>query len=302
MGGHADPERRERRRALVVEHAQHEFCAGRKGKSQRGAARTGSDHGVAHSGADPLIDECGAERRLGVRSCCHPPIVPLMDAVAADVEPITIEIFSDVICPWCYIGKRRFEKGLEQLAPEVRNRFQIEWRPYQLDQTAPSGPGRPVVDTYAKKFGGDERAREILAHLTGIAAEDGLEFHMDQAKRANTLDAHRLLWWALTTSGSDVQSALKERMLRAYFVEGREIGVREDLASYASDVGLDADAALWFLESGEGVGEVREELAKATTLGITGVPAFVIGGQWVIPGAQDPDTFARVLTRAASQL
>jgi predicted DsbA family dithiol-disulfide isomerase len=225
-----------------------------------------------------------------------------MDAVAAQAEPIMIEIFSDVICPWCYIGKRRFEKALERLDPEVRDRFHIEWRPYQLDQTAPRGPGRAVVDTYAKKFGGDERAREILAHLTAVAAEDGLEYRMDLAKRANTLDAHRLLWWALTTKGSEMQWALKECLLRAYFVEGREIGVHDDLVSFASDVGLDPDAARAFLESEEGVGEVREELARANTLGITGVPAFVIGGQWVIPGAQDPDTFVRVLTRAAAQL
>lgn len=218
------------------------------------------------------------------------------------VTSLSVEIWSDVVCPWCYIGKRRFERALEALAngPDPIT-VDVVYRAYQLDPTAPRGQSTPVAETYAKKFGGPERAAAIIDNLTRTAAEDGLEFRMDIARRSNTLLAHRLLWWA----GCDdraVQARLKEVLLDAYFVRGRHIGDATELAELAAPVlGTTTDRILSFLGSDEGVGEVNEELAMAASHGITGVPTYVISGQWAIPGAQDSDTFERVLRRAAAR-
>ena len=205
---------------------------------------------------------------------------------------VSVEIWSDVVCPWCYIGKRRFEKAIDLLRDEVE--FEIAFRPYQLDPTASPGKATPVKEVYAKKFGGPERAAQILQHVTGIAAEDGLEFHMERSLRANTLLAHRLLWLA---EASGHQYALKERLLKAYFVDGLDVGNPDVLASCAADVGMPADNVLAFLESTDGVEEVRRQLDLAAQAEITAVPTFVIDGKWSIPGAQDPDTFVNVIHR-----
>jgi predicted DsbA family dithiol-disulfide isomerase len=109
---------------------------------------------------------------------------------------ISVDIFSDVVCPWCYIGKRRFETGLAQIDDDLGVDFTITYHAYQLDPTAAPGVATPVREAYAKKFGGPERADEILSHVTNAAAEDGITFHMDQALRANTLLAHRMIWLA----------------------------------------------------------------------------------------------------------
>lgn len=218
------------------------------------------------------------------------------------VTSLSVEIWSDVVCPWCYIGKRRFERALEALAsgPEPIT-VDVVYRAYQLDPTAPRGRSTPVAEAYAKKFGGPERAAVIIDNLTRTAAEDGLEFRMDIARRSNTLLAHRLLWWAGCRDRS-VQALLKEALLDAYFVRGRHVGDANELAELAAPVlGETTERILAFLNSDEGVGEVNEELAMAASHGITGVPTYVISGQWAIPGAQDSDTFERVLRRAAAR-
>lgn len=206
-----------------------------------------------------------------------------------------VEIWSDIVCPWCYIGKRRFETALERVR-ELPGAEQIEvvYRPYQLDPTASPGRVQPVAEAYAKKFGGPERAAEILDRVTAVAAADGITFNMDRALRANTLLAHRLLWRA-EVMGSQI--ALKERLLSAYFTEGLNIGDPDVLAACATDVGFDKDDTLAFLKTDEGHGEVMQDLALAAGNGITAVPTFVINGQWAIPGAQDVDVFERVLER-----
>ena len=212
--------------------------------------------------------------------------------LSAVLPTVSVEIWSDVVCPWCYIGKRRFEKAIDLLRDEVE--FEIAFRPYQLDPTASPGKATPVKEAYAKKFGGPERAAQILQHVTGIAAEEGLEFHMERSLRANTLLAHRLLWLA---EASGHQYALKERLLKAYFVDGLDVGDPDVLASCAADVGMPADNVLAFLESTDGVEEVRRQLDLAAQAEITAVPTFVIDGKWAIPGAQDPDTFVNVIHR-----
>jgi len=203
-----------------------------------------------------------------------------------------VEIWSDVVCPWCYIGKRRFEAAAAALADEVD--LQVVYRAYQLDPTAPTGPGRPVSDAYAAKFGGPERAQQIIEHVSTVAAGEGLEFRMDRALRANTLLAHRLLWLAEATGH---QMALKERLLRAYFCDGVDVGDADALAACAADVGMPADRVRAFLDSDDGVTQVQAQLRAAADADITAVPTFVIDGRWAVPGAQDADTFVSVIRR-----
>lgn len=218
------------------------------------------------------------------------------------VTRLDVEIWSDVVCPWCYIGKRRFERALDALRTEADPvEVNVVYRAYQLDPTAPVGRSTPVTEAYAKKFGGPERAQAIIDHVTRTAAEDGLQFRMDRAQRSNTLFAHRLLWWA-GSRGESTQSALKEALLQAYFVDGGHVGDVDLLAEIAAPIlECTSDDVRQFLVSDRGVGEVNEELARAASHGITGVPTYVINGQWAIPGAQDSDTFERVLRRAAAR-
>lgn len=207
-----------------------------------------------------------------------------------------VSIYSDVVCPWCYIGKARFEKALEQLAPEDRAEITYSWMPYQLDPTAPATPSA-VLDAYARKFGGPEKAFKIIEHVTQTAAGEGIEFHMEIAQRANTFPAHRLLWMALHDHGPQLQNEMKARLLRAYFSEGVDVGNIDNLVRLAAEVGLSEDAVRDFFAGDRGLDETRQELAEAQMLGITGVPNFVINGQWSIPGAQDTETFVRVLNK-----
>lgn len=218
---------------------------------------------------------------------------------------ITVEVWSDVVCPWCYIGKRRFESALAALVtgPDpVDATIEVVYRAYQLDPSAPRGTSTPVREAYAKKFGGPERADAIIEHLTSTAAADGLHFRMDIAQRSNTVLAHRLLWMTAVDHGASMQHRLKERLLAAYFTEGHSVGDVDTLASLAAEVlPASVEAIVEFLESDRGKGEVNEELAMAAAHGITGVPTYVINGQWAIPGAQDPETFERVIRRAVER-
>jgi len=208
----------------------------------------------------------------------------------------TIDVVSDVVCPWCYIGKRRFEAALAEVADEID--VDVVFRPFQLDPTASPGKSGPVLDAYAKKFGSHERAQEIIDHVTAVAAESGLEFRLDRALRANTLLAHRLLWLAETMGH---QRAMKERLLHAYFMDGLDIGDPDVLTDCAAEVGLDRDEVRAFLDSDAGLIEVRSHIQAAADLEITAVPTFVFDRRWMVPGAQDPETFAQVLRRVVAK-
>jgi predicted DsbA family dithiol-disulfide isomerase len=213
---------------------------------------------------------------------------------------ISIDIFSDVVCPWCYIGKRRFETGLSQIHDDLGVDFDVTYHAYQLDPTAPPGVATPVREAYAKKFGGPERAEEILAHVTTTAAEDGITFNMDRALRANTLLAHRLIWLAGQPDSPIAQAAMKERLMQAYFTDGDHIGTPEVLAACAAELGFDRDAVESFLASSQGLAEVQAELDDAQDNGITAVPTYVFNREWAVPGAQDADTFEKVLRKMAA--
>jgi predicted DsbA family dithiol-disulfide isomerase len=214
---------------------------------------------------------------------------------------LEVEVWSDVVCPWCSIGKRRFERAVAQVADDIE--VHVVYRPYQLDPRAPTGQPTPVADAYAKKFGGPERAAQIIDHVTSIARAEGIEFHLDRALRANTLLAHRLLWLA---EAAGHQLELKDRLLRAYFEDGLDVGDIDVLAACAAEVGMDAVRVRAFLGSDDGTAEVHALMAAAAEHEITAVPTYVISAPgvepaWMVPGAQDTEVFVKVLQRSAER-
>ena len=206
-------------------------------------------------------------------------------------EPLTIDVVSDVVCPWCYLGKKRLEAALsEETEPVV-----VRWRPYQLDPTIPEG-GLDRREYMERKFGRSGRLKEIHDHLVRLGAEVGLPFAFDRIARApNTLDAHRLIRWASSTGA---QGAVVDRLFRAYFVEGRDIGDRAVLTDIAAENGLDAEFVARLLEEGADVEAVQGEIAQAQAIGVTGVPFFVFAGRFSVPGAQDVSVLRQAMSLA----
>lgn len=207
-----------------------------------------------------------------------------------------VKIFQDIVCPWCYIGKSRFDAALSILRQERPNlEIDITFGPFQLDPTAPTKEPRPVVEAYAAKFGGPEKAREILQRVTDAAGHAGLEINMDVAKRANTRVAHRLL----LACPSGVSAALLDSLYRAYFVDGQDISDHATLRVIANQSGMDrgmVDAVL----DGELMNEEFDAYIRtAQELGVTAVPTFVFADQWAVPGAQEPEFFLRVFDKLA---
>jgi len=207
-----------------------------------------------------------------------------------------VEIWSDVVCPWCYIGKRRFEAAKAAFEEEAGDTIEVVYRPFMLDPTAPQDP-LPVRAVYEKKFGGPQQAEEILERVTAEAAGEGLGFRMDIALRANTLAAHRLL---VLAEQKGCQIELKERLMAAYFTEGIDVADVDQLVDFAVEVGMDAETARAWLEGDGGRAEVAESLEFAADNGLTSVPTYVFDRRVALPGAQSPETFARVLSRIAS--
>ncbi|MEU4771104.1 DsbA family oxidoreductase [Micromonospora sp. NPDC023644] len=198
-----------------------------------------------------------------------------------------IEIYADVVCPWCYIGKRRLEQALESYDGEVT----VRYRPFQLDPSPVSEP-RPLVDAMAAKFGGPDRVRQMFGQVTEVAAQVGLKLDFDRAVAANTFDAHRLVAWA-TDRGRAAEIA--DALYRAHFTDGVDVGSRDALAALAAEVGLDAAEARRFLDSDERVAELSDELATARQIGVTSVPTFVLAGRYAVTGAQEPETLLAAL-------
>jgi predicted DsbA family dithiol-disulfide isomerase len=204
-----------------------------------------------------------------------------------------IDIWSDVVCPWCFLGKRRFDAALAQLGDS--DGIEIRWRAFQLDPTASSEPGDLRRSIEAKY--GDGSFDRMVHRLVTLGEEAGIGYRFDLAKRVNTVDAHRLVAWAWDTGGAVSQVALVDRLFRAYFEEGANVAEHATLAALAADVGLDPADASATLSSDRYADEVRADLADARERGLTGVPAFVINDQFAIPGAQDVDTFVNLLGR-----
>jgi predicted DsbA family dithiol-disulfide isomerase len=215
--------------------------------------------------------------------------------VAAAVEVfVQIEIWSDVACPWCYIGKRRLESALE--AFEHADEVDIRYRSYQLNPGAPTEPTESLASMLGRKYGGGEDAgRQMIDRVEATAAEDGLIMHHHSTIPANTRDAHRLLQYA-TTEGK--QGALKERLLSAYFVDSVNVAHAATLREAAADVGLDAQRVDEVLASNEFDAAVDADIREGASLGVNGVPFYVIDRKYGISGAQSAETFTQVLERA----
>jgi len=221
-----------------------------------------------------------------------------------------VEVVSDLVCPWCYIGKRRFDNALAQLAAPLNTpAVTITYRAYQLDPEAPQDAApEPVRDVYARKFGGVARADEILANVTAVARAEGITFNMHDAVRANTMRAHRLLK-LVELEAPLLQAAVNESIMAAYFTEGRNIGDVATLIDCAARAGFSSTATTEHLVS-NGVCEdassitaraVAADLLWAADRDITAVPTFVINDSFAVPGAQDTDTFVRLLTKMVDQ-
>jgi len=202
-----------------------------------------------------------------------------------------IDIWSDVVCPWCYIGKRRLEAALATFEGEV----DVHWHSFELDPRAPRSNPIPLDQLLARKYGMTlEQARQTREQVTRTAAQDGLEFHLEAAHSGNTFDAHRLIHFARRTGHA---GAMKERLLRAYFTEARAIGDHDVLLELAAEVGLDPDATRDALSSDAMAEEVRADEAWARQLGIHGVPFFVFDERFAVSGAQSAEVLLNVLRR-----
>ena len=204
-----------------------------------------------------------------------------------------VEIWSDVVCPWCYLGKRYFEQALERFPH--RDEVEVIYRSFELDPSAPPGVTTPTVETLAGKYGmGLEQAREAQRQMEQRAAQAGLTFRMEDLRSGNTRDAHRLLQLA----GARGRGAeLAERLHRAYFTDQASIFDHASLAGFAADVGLDRDEALAVLAGDQYAQAVEADEQVAYSLGVTGVPFFVIDRRYGISGARPAETITQVLER-----
>ncbi|GAB3591432.1 DsbA family oxidoreductase [Angustibacter peucedani] len=207
-------------------------------------------------------------------------------------EALKVEIWSDVVCPWCYIGKRRFEQAVAATGVPV----DVVWRSFQLDPTAPRQSVEDTATYLGRKYGGGRDAGLAMnARVSEVAAQDGLEYHLDDAQRANTGDAHRLLHLAAEHGRQD---ELKERLLRAYFTESLAVGDHEVLAGLADEVGLPPERVREVLASEEFARDVEADQAEAAALGATGVPFFVLDRRYGVSGAQPAALFEQALRQA----
>ncbi len=204
-----------------------------------------------------------------------------------------IEIYADVVCPWCWIGKRRLEQALEAYDGDVTVRF----RPFQLDPTPVTEP-KPLLEALGDKFGGRDKAEGMAAHVTGVAAGAGLDLRFDRAVAANTFDAHRLVRFA-TERGRSAE--MVERLYRAHFHDGVDVGSIDALVTLAGEAGLDETEARQYLESNLGRREVAADLSAAHQLGVSSVPTFVLAGKYAVTGAQEPETLLAALREVAQR-
>ncbi|MEU8245173.1 DsbA family oxidoreductase [Nonomuraea sp. NPDC048916] len=197
-----------------------------------------------------------------------------------------VEIFSDIVCPWCYIGHVRFARAAERFRAKGGT-IEITMRPYQLSPDAPA-EGEPLLAALERKFGGN--ARQMTSRVTETAAGDGLDLRFDEAISANTFEAHRLIEVA---TGQGRGEELAERLFRAHFTEGLNVADPAVLARLAAEAGV--------RDTGEGAEEVRAQLGRAGRLGISGVPLFLFEGQFAVSGAQPEETFSAAIDEVAER-
>ena len=207
---------------------------------------------------------------------------------------VSIDVVSDAVCPWCFIGKRKLDAALAMIDDLS---FEVNWRPFQLDPTIPPG-GISRREYMSRKFG-PERIAEIHARLETVGRDAGIAFAFDKIERSpNTLDAHRLIRWA---QASKSQGAVVERLFSLYFTQGGDIGDRDLLAQVAGENGLDAKEIRSRLDTTQDAAAVQEEIATAVRIGVNGVPFFILAGRFGVSGAQPAVVLANAIRKAAAE-
>lgn len=211
------------------------------------------------------------------------------------IEPVQVDVVSDVMCPWCFIGKRRLEKALAETQDVA---VRVAWRPFQLDPTLPAD-GKDRQQYLTEKFGGPERAAQIYERVKAAGAEEDIPFAFERITRSpNTLDAHRLIRWA---GVEGVQDALVERLFQLYFVEGANLTDRAVLTGAADDAGMDAAVVERLLASDADLAETEAEIVHAQAAGVTGVPCFILDNKYAVSGAQPAEVLADAIRQVAAQ-
>lgn len=214
----------------------------------------------------------------------------------SDRDSITVDVVSDVVCPWCFIGQKRLDKAVAA-ANDVE--VHIRWRPFQLDPTIPP-EGKDRREYMLAKFGNEQRIREIHARIEPLGEAEGINFAFGAIKVApNTLDAHRLIRWA-GAAGEAVQNRLVRRLFQLNFEEGANLGDHAVLIEAAREAGMDASVVETLLPTDADIEAVRTEIATASRMGITGVPCFLLEGKYAVMGAQDADTLTDAIRQVAA--
>ena len=210
---------------------------------------------------------------------------------------IKVDIVSDVVCPWCYIGKRRIEKAMAALNDEYE--FDINYLPFELNPQTPK-EGFNQKEYLANKFGSEEKYHQITRHVSSVAAQEGLQFNFDkQGVSPNTKEAHRVIWYA---QKEEKQQPVKEAFMKAYFEDGVDLTKKENIISVAASAGLDESRVAALLDSQEGLNEVTQLEQQNYQRGISGVPFYIINNQYGISGAQPSDVFIQAFKQIGTEI
>lgn len=211
----------------------------------------------------------------------------------SDRQPVRIDVISDVVCPWCFIGKRRLEKAIA-MKPDIP--VEVRWRPYFLNDWVPR-EGMSRVDYLTTKFGSPERYAANAPRIAAAAAEEGLTYAMDKITRQpNTIDCQRLIRWA---NGIGKAADMKQRLMDLYFTEGGDLTNTAVLVQAAADIGLDPEDIRAALASDQDIAEITREVEEAKQAGIDGVPCFIFAGKYAVSGAQSAEYLASAIEQIA---
>lgn len=213
------------------------------------------------------------------------------------MKTVELDVVSDVMCPWCYIGKKRLEKALDMLEGIEVN---VRWRPYQLDATLPA-KGKDRQQYLDEKFGGPDQARDIYKRVEDAGRDEGIEFAFGKISIApNTLNAHRLIRWA-GNGDNGAQQKMVDRLFQLFFEEGANLADQSVLIDAGVETGMNRDLLEELLPGDADISEVQEEISMAQKMGVTGVPCFIINNKFAVMGAQQPETIAQAIRNAAEE-
>lgn len=228
---------------------------------------------------------------------CAPSPDSAQAAVNPQAAPVPVNVYVDVVCPWCYIGKRRLDEAVEAFTT-AGGKVTLRYMPFQLDPDAPA-EACELMPTLVEKFGGEAQAAQTTTHITEIAATCGIELDFDAAMAVNTQSAHRVLLWT-GDRNLEAQSRLLEELFAAHFTRGENIGDAQVLQKYVDEIGLDLDVAA-YLATDEGIDAVNAQQEAARAAGITSVPTYVFAARWGVSGAQEVSTLLTVLQQVQAQ-